>query len=780
MLFRRARIGVAVNLGVASAVLVALWQAVPAAKLLLWYAAVLAVTAARGLLVYAFARSNADRLARWRERFVFLTALSGATWGSVVLLLGPTVGPLPQVVVILALAGLCTGAVAALAVVWRAYAWYLASIIPPVVLWLWLLGTVAHRALAGMVVIYAIALLMLARSHRRGLLGAWSLAARNVGLARRLRRANRDLSASNESLESRIDERREAEHDAQRSEARFRDMATIAADWFWECDTRLCFVGTWGRHEALLGLGREQIVGRRLADLLSGHGVDAARAEGCSAALSAGHSIDDLEVGWRRPDGAMRFLRLSAKAVLDDDDRVISYRGSARNATAEHRLAARLAYQARYDPLTGLISRREFERRVQRVLATPERGENALCYLDLDQFKVVNDTCGHVAGDELLRQLVGVLQQHVRGRDSLARLGGDEFALLMEHCPLVQASRVANELRESVAEFRFNWEGRIFSIGVSVGVVAMAGRGQTFVDLLRAADAACYAAKDEGRNRVHVYEPDDAELAQRFGEMQWVSRITEALEDGRFELLAQPIVPVARGARPDQHYELLLRMRGLDEKLIPPSAFLPAAERYSLATRLDRWVVETALQWLEAHPRHLNSLHLCAINLSGRSIGDQGFLARLIERLAASNVAAEKLCFEITETAVMANLANAVRFIRSLKGLGCSFALDDFGSGLSSFAYLKKLPVDYLKIDGTFVRDLATDRIDRAIVKSINDIGHVIGKRTIAEFVESETILDHLREIGVDYAQGFGIGRPMPLAELAVVAEDEIPRRARA
>ena len=289
---------------------------------------------------------------------------------------------------------------------------------------------------------------------------------------------------------------------------------------------------------------------------------------GYARALAAGHAVDEREFCWRRPDGALRFLRLNAKALCDERQQIVSFRGSARDATAEHRLAARLAFQARHDSLTGLINRREFERRVQRVLATAGQVENALCYLDLDQFKVVNDTCGHVAGDELLRQVVGVLQQHARGRDSLARLGGDEFALLMEHWSLTQASRVANELRESVAEFRFNWGDRTFSVGVSVGVVAVVGQGQTFVDVLRAADSACDAAKDEGRNRIHVGEPDDAELAQRFGEMQWVSRITEALEDGRFELFAQPIIPVAYGGRLDQHYELLLRMRGGDETLI--------------------------------------------------------------------------------------------------------------------------------------------------------------------------------------------------------------------
>ena len=436
--------------------------------------------------------------------------------------------------------------------------------------------------------------------------------------------------------------------------------------------------------------------------------------------------------------------------------------------TEAHRLSEQLNFQATHDALTGLVNRHEFEKRLARVLASAreEASEHALCYLDLDQFKVINDTCGHSAGDELLRQLAGLLPRRVRRRDTLARLGGDEFGVLMEHCSLEQAKRVANGLRRAVADYRFVWEDKTFALGVSIGVVPIIGVSERVTGVLAAADAACYAAKDRGRNRIHVFHVDDAVLAQRQGEMQWVARLGTALEQDRFDLCFQPIVPLDPDGEQGLHYELLLRLREEDGRQTPPGAFLPAAERYGLSPRTDRWVVETAMRWLNSHPEHIDRLALCSINLSGASLGDEGFLALLLGLLESGRVPCNRICFEITETAAIANLSAAIRFIGVLKELGCRFALDDFGSGVSSFAYLKSLPVDFLKIDGVFVKDILTDPIDFAMVRSINDMGHVMGKRTIAEFVESQAILERLRDIGVDFAQGYGVGRPRPIADL--------------
>ncbi len=425
-----------------------------------------------------------------------------------------------------------------------------------------------------------------------------------------------------------------------------------------------------------------------------------------------------------------------------------------------------LSYQAKHDALTGLVNRSEFERRVQRLLETTgqDNSTHALCYLDLDQFKVVNDTCGHTAGDELLRQLGSLLHEFVRHRDTLARLGGDEFGVLMEHCSLDHAFRVVSKLQDIINDYQFNSEGHVFKIGASFGLVAIDTTTVSLSELLKDADAACYMAKENGRNCIHVYDAGDTEIAQRHGEMQWVVKLQQAIDEDRFCLYAQAIISLNSSCK--KRYELLIRLLDNDNNVIPPGAFLPAAERYNLIRTLDRWVIKKTLNTLANHPDFLTEIEYCAINLSGQSLTQQATLNFIIEQLDATKIDPHKICFEITETAAISNLASAMKFINTLKGIGCRFALDDFGSGLSSFAYLKNLPVDYLKIDGAFVKDIVHDRIDHAMVKSINEVGQVMGMQTIAEFVENDEIKGMLREIGVNFAQGYGIAKPLPFSEL--------------
>jgi diguanylate cyclase (GGDEF)-like protein len=439
-----------------------------------------------------------------------------------------------------------------------------------------------------------------------------------------------------------------------------------------------------------------------------------------------------------------------------------------RQIRQERKLRKQLSYQASHDALTGLINRFEFEDHLKRALesAHSEDATHAMLYIDLDQFKVVNDTCGHVAGDELLHQLSTLLQQKIRSHDTLARLGGDEFGVLLEYCTPEHTADVANTLLNTVREFRFVWEDKSFVIGASIGVMSIDKNSESIASVMSAADAACYSAKDAGRNRVHVFGKNDAKLVERYGQMQWARRVSEAIQKDRLTLFCQQIMPLTRKAGGSLAFiEILVRMKDEAGQLIPPGAFIPAAERYNLMTSVDRWVVKHTLEWLSENPCIAGLLGKCSINLSGQSISDPQFLAYLLDLLADSTVSSEKVCFEITETAAITNLSEATQFIALLKEVGCSFALDDFGSGLSSFAYLKNLPVDYLKIDGSFVKDIVDDPIDEAMVRSINEIGHVMGKETIAEFVENEQILDKLYEIGIDYAQGFGVYMPIPLEE---------------
>jgi len=434
---------------------------------------------------------------------------------------------------------------------------------------------------------------------------------------------------------------------------------------------------------------------------------------------------------------------------------------------------ARLVYQASHDALTGLINRREFEQRLERTLlsALQQDREHALCYMDLDQFKVINDSCGHAAGDELLRQLALLLKGNLRERDTLARLGGDEFALLLENCSIPDALAVADTFRAEVQRFRFKWGDRIFNVGMSAGMVAINRDSGTAASLLSAADAACYVAKDRGRNQIHVYESSSHDLVRHRGEMQWVTRIQRALEEDRLRLSWQEIRRTDRVGEPPCHVELLLRMVGDDGSEILPMAFIPAAERYSIMPALDSWVIEETLRVCQRYLEAQREKHcMFAVNLSGASLKDPTFRSMLLERLQNNPAQGPHLCFEITETAAIGNLAVVNEFIEAMREFGCRFALDDFGSGLSSFTYLKNLKVDYLKIDGAFVRDITTNPIDRSMVEAIHRIGHQMGLKTVAEYVESAQTLAMLREIGVDFVQGNGVHCPEPLETLCGTA----------
>lgn len=483
----------------------------------------------------------------------------------------------------------------------------------------------------------------------------------------------------------------------------------------------------------------------------------------------------------RKKDGSYFWLKVYLAAVYGDANEVTNYVVIYEDITDSRSLAEKLSYQATHDDLTGLINRAEFESRLN-VLVEDARvndSRHALCFLDLDQFKVINDTCGHIAGDELLRQLGKLLAGSTRRTDTLARLGGDEFAILIVDCESQQAEWIANEVREMIQQFQFIWESQVFTIGVSIGVTSINQHTQGRTEVLKQADTACYAAKNSGRNRVYLYQEEDTQLVQQEGEFKWVNELKEALLEDRLELFVQPIV----STRSEQlsSYEVLVRLRDKSGQLFPPGAFLPSAERYNLSDKVDRWVIDHVFDWLEQHQRKLPFLKQMAINLSGASLGHTEMLAYITSRLAKASFKASTIKFEITETAAIGNLRNANSFIKALSEIGCQFSLDDFGSGLSSFGYLKNLPVQSIKIDGMFVKDMISDPLDFEMVKSINDIGHVMGLETIAEFVEDEQIWQKLRAIGVDYGQGYHLGKPVPIDTVlspATVAKLEQTKRA--
>ncbi|MBE9526949.1 MAG: EAL domain-containing protein [Proteobacteria bacterium] len=467
-------------------------------------------------------------------------------------------------------------------------------------------------------------------------------------------------------------------------------------------------------------------------------------------------------------DGYVISVKQSVSPMRSCDSSMIGSVIALHDVSDAIRMEQNLNYQASHDSLTGLINRAEFENRLRQSVehCKTDKITHALFYIDLDNFKIINDTCGHMAGDQLLCQITRILEEKLRRGDILARLGGDEFGGILESCPIDRAEIIVTDLCQRIQEYTFVWEEHQFCVGASIGLVQIDEDSRDIEQLLSMADSSCYAAKDMGRNRVHVYQHDDADMIQKKGEMQWVSRINKALLEDRFVLYFQLISPI-KCEEKGLHFEILLRMLDEQNNLILPGEFLPAAEHYDSVKAIDQWVVKNTFAWLHENPEITKQVTLCSINLSGHSLGDERFLHHLTENFKKYQFSANKICFEVTETAAIQNLSVASHFINTIKTLGCSFSLDDFGSGMSSFGYLKQLNIDFLKIDGLFVKDIVIDPVDAAMVKSINEVGQIMGLKTIAEYVENEDILNAISKIGVDFAQGYGIRRPEPLKNIA-------------
>jgi diguanylate cyclase (GGDEF)-like protein/PAS domain S-box-containing protein len=532
----------------------------------------------------------------------------------------------------------------------------------------------------------------------------------------------------------------------------------------------------------MLGLRAEQLLGHNFDEQVRHTAEDGTELIGHDSPivrclLKGERDIGVNELFWRA-DGSALSVEYTVSPLLDDGRPA----GAAlvfRDVGEKRKLAQQLEFQALHDPLTGLINRRGFEQKLAGLLqsARGANREHALCYLDLDHFKLVNDTCGHAAGDDLLRRLPPLLQPRVRRTDTIARLGGDEFAILLEDCSLDQAARIAGGVRDTIRDFRFTWQYRSFTVGASIGVVGISAQSQGLVSVLGAADAACYVAKDLGPNQVHVSYPHDLAIVRRRGEMRWVARLKTALDENLFRLHYMSIAPLADDAAP-RHHELLLRLADTKGELILPGAFLPAAERYQLMPLIDHWVIGTAFRFLGDAVARAPALrdHRFGINLSGESLRDAQLLDFIRDELARHRLPASMVYFEFTETAAIANLGAAVEFMRGLRDLGCQLALDDFGSGMSSFSYLKHLPVDFLKIDGGFIRDVVANPVDQAIVRAVQAVGTQMGIPTIAEYVESDAIREYLKTLGVRYAQGYAVAMPAPIEEFPLLAEQRAAR----
>ena len=524
--------------------------------------------------------------------------------------------------------------------------------------------------------------------------------------------------------------------------------------------------------QALTGWMESEALGRPLAEIFrlieerSSPDVEAL----LRRCLDEGTSLRLNDGVWlERRDGRRSAIEGTCAPIRHPDGQTVGAVLVFQDVSEKRILTLQLARQATHDELTGLLNRQAFDARLQKALDETRTHDqtHVLCYMDLDQFKVVNDTCGHLAGDELLVRVTALLQDTLRETDLVARLGGDEFGVLLPRCPVYAAEQRIKAFHTALQEFRFTWREKTFQIGVSIGLVPVTSSFRSVAHLLSAADHACYVAKEKGRNRIQVYQEDDAAFIQRQGEMDWVVRIQETLEKDRFCLFTQSIQPLSERAARGVYFEVLLRLVEEDGVIHLPNDFLRAAERYGLMRSIDRWVIRECIRTLATQPHpFLDLLSTCSINLSPVSLGDESFLEFLEEEIARSGVPPAKLCFEITETAAIENFAQAEKLLRRLSGQGVRFALDDFGTGMASYGYLRDLPVNYLKIDARFIKDIVTDPLDRAMVESINQVGQVMGIQTVAEGVPSNAVIQRLRALGVDYAQGNWISPPRPLTDV--------------
>ncbi len=791
VLFDQLPIAITANVTAAIFLVGMFWRASPQPVLLGWFALFLLATVLRIGLVrrYRGASEGPEQSRHWLRWFVAAVIPTGTVWGISVILLVPVESLLHVGFAVLWTCGLSAGAVAALAVVKRAFFAYSIPALTPGIVYLLTQGEAMAAIIGGAQLMFMVFITLNALSMHKTLVHGLRLQRRNAQLIAHLEAERTRVEHLNAELEQRVAERTAELASANTNlQQDIAERKRVEQALFAEKERAQVTLHSIG--DAVITTDAEGIVEylNPAAEKITGWSADEASGQPLSAVFNmieedsrkpVPYSVTQFSAQERDDPVAPGILisrcgreyaiQHSVAPIRSREGEVLGLVLVFNDVTEARRMAREMNHQATHDALTGLVNRREFEHRLRRVLKTArkEKVEHALCYLDLDQFKIINDTCGHAAGDELLRQLGLILQRQVRERDTLARLGGDEFGALLERCSLQQARRVADVLRRAVDDFRFVWEDKGFRVGVSIGLVPITATSENLAAVLRAADGACYAAKEMGRNRIHLYHEGDADLARRRGEMQTVGQINRALEADRFHLVFQPIAPIVCHTHEGAHYELLLRMADEKGRNLLPGAFLPAAERYNLSMKLDRWVISTAFEWLDKYPDHLQQLSLCAINLSGLSLGDEEFLTFITRAFQERRILPQKVCFEVTETAAIANLSSAIRFLKVLKDLGCRIALDDFGSGISSFAYLKNLPVDFLKIDGMFVKDIVDDPVDLAMVKSIHDIGRAMGKLTIAEYVENHAILGKLREIGIDYAQGFDIGRPQPIEVLA-------------
>ncbi|MCX4186333.1 putative bifunctional diguanylate cyclase/phosphodiesterase [Methylophaga sp. OBS4] len=738
------------NISISSITAVVLYPLISSMFVIIWVSLSMVVNLLRLLLLQRLklklaGNPSADAVRFYENSYAFALLISGGIWGMLGWQFDPTLPLTQQLIIPLVVAGMSAGSVFSHLSSIRSFCAFVMPMILPVAIGIFLAG-LEWEALTTFVYLISISILVNNLHHR--LIDSLGLRHENSRLVADLTDINKEQSVLLRQLQEKENFLLHTFEEAGvpmlliDREHQILDVNKAACELFGYCKKEMQSL----RSIELLHEDVPRNVSPYFDELLSG-------------------KIDQYKITRRfaSRSGKTLWLLSTLSAVRNDESEVDYVVMQSQDITQEYVLSQNLQYQAQHDALTGLPNRIALEDRLQEVLQQQD-DEHVFCYLDLDQFKVINDTCGHIAGDALLCQISDILKTSLRQSDMLARFSGDEFAVLMPNCSLARARELLDQVLSNIRNFTFEYESHRFKVSASFGLVAIK-YDSSLIDVLKQADSACYAAKEAGRDRVHVYSADDIHLVQRNGEMLWVSRIQQALAQQKLLLYSQPIIATHPSNKSWPHYELLIRMQDDDGGIIAPGNFLPAAERYNLAAAIDMWTVEHVLSRLhQARKQGRDIRGIYAINLSGQSLGDSRFYEKIITMIQAEALAESDavLCFEITETAAITNMRSALLFISELRKVGCLFALDDFGSGLSSFAYLKQLPIDYLKIDGMFVKDCISNTVNLEIINSINGIGQVMGLKTVAEFVEDNKTLAMMKQLGIDYVQGFHLGKPEP------------------
>lgn len=735
-----------------------MWPLFSARLLLGWLAISCLISLARALLAYCYLRTSRPNLKpqTWYELFLFGTVCAGMTWGSAGWLFFPANAQLHQLVLIFVLAGMTVAAVPVLAPSRPAFWLFSILTLGPLIARFLVDPEPTSIVMGSMGLLYIAGLANSAQTIQKSMQESIAMRHANTDLLQQVKQINRDLSAEVQSHQQDLNALRT-------SEQRLRDFADTAADWYWEINAELRIEYLSKRFYHVTGLSQDKVIGKNLQHIIGKLGRAHNNAlQNCLSALAARSAFQDNEFHISAADQTLNVISISGKPIFDAQGVFAGYRGTGRNITRTYKAQQKLNTQITHDMLTGLVNRAHFEYRLSQALdnARSYNSQHALCYINIDQFRRINTSFGHQAGDALLCEVANLISATIRQGDVLARLGGDEFALLLMGCSQEQAATIAYIICNKFEEFCFYWEHQQLSISLNIGITTINTATHSIQWALSSAEVACTTAQQQGRNCVHRAPSNDADLHRRRQEANRIAQLEQALFEDQFQLYYQPIQPL-NPSNTASHYEILLRLEDGVGGLISPQYFLPIAERHNIAPQIDRWVIETLFRWLQG--QQLTQGTLYTINLSGQTLSNISFAQFVQDLLERYSIRPEHICFEITETATISSLHNACLILNQLRALGCSFALDDFGSGLSSFAYLKNLEVDYLKIDGLFVRDIGQNPMDRTIVQSIHDIGHALGKKTVAEQVEDAAVLQILKQIGLDYAQGYYIGKPQPL-----------------